>query len=43
MYYRTACDFEYWGEDTCGWVYEDSWTYEEYFVTCDDFSSWWWC
>ena len=39
MEYRNTCDFEDWGSD-CGWVYWDDWSWTEFFVTCDDFSTW---
>ena len=42
MWYRDLCDGEE-GETDCGWVYWDDWTYEEFWVTCDEFADWYWC
>ena len=43
MSWRNACDWEGWSDengDTCGYVYWDDWSYSEYWVSCDDWSSW---
>lgn len=44
MYYRDLCEDEnFEGATDCGWVYWDDWSYEEFWVTCDEFAEWEWC
>ena len=39
MWWRYGCDWELEG-DGWGWIYYDDWTYEEYWVSGDDYSTW---
>ena len=38
MWWRDACEWE--AEGDCGWIYEDYWTWETFWVSCDEFNSW---
>ena len=38
MWYRNDCD-----SNECGWIYWDDWSWTEFFVTCDEFDTWYWC
>ena len=42
MYYRSEC-YEGEGDTDCGWFYWDDWSYSEFWVTCDEFNSWYEC
>ena len=38
MWWRNACEWE--AEGDCGWIYEDYYTWETFWVSCDEFNSW---